>query len=381
MLGRFGRHALAAGHYRESIEPLYRAAFWSMEGEELERARHFCELLNRALDELEIAETSPERLRAMLLQGWIDERRGEHRQAADLVREVLEQAAEIDELIRDEILGRAYRLRAKLDRRTSLERSTDAAAKAVEHLARAGSNVGELAKAQLAQAWNLGRMGQLDEGIDGIEAAIATFTTHGDPRWLGIAHKSRGYLIAQKGDIDTAVAAIEKARGYAEKVGDRSEIANTYNSLGEFARFREDWATARGHYDNAESMERVTGGLNLPVYRFNRYLVDIGEGNFKRAARGFDALVQDWQELNHAGIVANILMAQVACHAALRDWRAYDRDLSHAERELELSGLIDQDIAWCADIAAKQAQSVGERTRANIAERLAKFQNTALDST
>jgi serine/threonine protein kinase/tetratricopeptide (TPR) repeat protein len=379
-LGRFGRHALAAGQPDRAIAPLYRAAFWWMEGEEHERAGQFARMLERALDDLGASASHPDRLRARLLEGWILERAGDHRAAVEICRETRASIEQLDPVFHDELMGRALRLLAKLERRQSLERSTESARQAVELLQRHGRELGELGKATLAYAWNLGRMGQLDAGIDGIADAVTHFRAHGDPRWLAIAYKSRGYLLAQRGDLDDAVAAVEEARRFAEDVGDRSEIANTHNSLGEFARFREDWGEARRHYDTAESIERVTGGINLPVYRFNRLLCDIGEEQFDRAAKGLREMVDDWHEIQRAGLVANILMASVACHAARREWASFDRDVSHAERELEMSGLVDRDIAWCAEIAERYATEVGEHTRARIVRRIAEHQRDAMDA-
>ncbi|MFL6236569.1 MAG: hypothetical protein ACJ76N_25795 [Thermoanaerobaculia bacterium] len=73
-------------------------------------------------------------------------------------------------------------------------------------------------------------------------------------------------------------------------------------------------------------------------------------------------------------------MSLLACAAQVRDWPAWDDHLALGRPALRQSGLLDPDVAWCAELAGRLTEWAGETARAREVYELALEQYRGLEN-
>lgn len=366
--GRHGYHLLEAGEPASALLPLYQSAWWYVERDDFIQAAYTLELRKRALNMLELDQTSAPQLESRLVEGWLEARRMENKTAMQLARFVEDHARDQD---LGPLLGRALRLVSKLDREANPERSLAKLEEAIVLLARA-QDWSELGKAKLALAWSYGRRGSVDDALALIDEACQHFDQNQDELWIAIAMRAKGFFLGQTGRFAEARECIEFAMREAQRVGSSSEAIGCQNMLGEFARSRHDWREALYHYQQCELLDRSMGGANTTIFAFNGALAALGSGAIDDAKARIEALVRRWPDVQKLHIEPFIHAALLAIAASYANWSDYQRALSLLEREIERKPVIDRDIIWCIDHAVALARQHGqdklaERTLADTA--------------
>ena len=367
-LARLGAHLLEANQPARALKPLLDAANAAMEREETVESGRLIALRRQALDALGVSAEDKLSLENLLIMGWIDAWR---LKLVDAERT----AAYICDTARRKgyhaLLGKALRLRANIARPTDPTASTQMLVEAIELLGRYNEHL-ELAKALLSRGWNLARVGQVEEGLVSIDAAIELFDQLHNAGWVASATRAKGYVLAQGGRHAEASACLQFALREATRLNFQSMIGACHNALGEIERQLENWSRAREHYQLAVDIEeQVSGHLNATIYNFNIAMTELGMELWEAAKDRIDAMLDDWDKMVQMQLSPGVRAAQLVLMAARQNWRGFDWALGQLADELAATKLSDHDILWCLNRASALALAHGERQRARAANALA----------
>jgi tetratricopeptide (TPR) repeat protein len=361
VIGAIGRHYLEAGEPREALGPLLAGARRAVEGRDTEAARILADARERALDQLGMTSDSRHVLESRLIHAWLAEGNGDMGSA-------LAEAEAVARLSRSrgwlDLVGQAYCICGKIARRTSAEESEAYLELAIEALEEDGTEIGELAKAQLSSGWNLARLHHYEEGLRRMREALANFERIDDAFWAVSAHNAIGFHLSQMERWTEAGQAYEAALEAAHKCGSRTRLALTYCHMGEFERHHERWQTAREYYQKAEELERSVGGPNALIYFYNQALVAMGEEDWAGALATLTTLHADRGALANMNIALDAGLAYLACLAAVGDWARFDAEYPRIKRLVETTGPLDLDMQRNARRAVQFCDEQGEVGRA-----------------
>lgn len=151
------------------------------------------------------------------------------------------------------------------------------------------------------------------------------------------------------GELEIVERAAESLRQRALEAGDRWTAAQTTNQLGEVARYRGNWAEARRQYRAFRRASERLGLYNERVGRINLGLVDVGAGDFRRARRRFDELVDLCGDDAFGQIEPTVRLGHAAALAGVGDEEGFRRAVERAGRALDRGESRKYDQFWIAE--------------------------------
>ena len=373
---RLARHRIAAGDLEAALEPMLDAAHEHIVTADFDRAAALLDERDRILDDLAVSETDPRRL-----AGWTERTRALGRRGQ--IEAAVEIAERLEELAKSSrhggaLYGEITRLRAFLFHRSGeTSRSVELYRLAAERLAAAGDEAAA-ARALHGLAEVHAVRGELDAAEQCYREALAVHVETGDAQYRAHELSGLGNVLRQRGLLEDGARMIDEAMHLYDEVGDRLGAAICRNYLGEVARQRGDLEAAESYYELARERMRMLGSPDALLIQLNLCLVRLRRGAYHRAESLLRETLPQLDAHGLGGFAAFAHVALLACTAASEDWPAFDHHLERTRALLEASRIVDEDIAWPADLAADLAADAGDPDRAAHARAIATTQRQSL---
>jgi tetratricopeptide (TPR) repeat protein len=373
---RLGRHLLEAGAFDEAIEPLLEAAAERCQSADFDRAQAILDERDRALDAIGAEPNASARLAGDIERMRALARKGDPEGAAALASRI--------EMLTDGdpryavMYGDIERMRALFAHKagettTSLARYREA----ISHYRVAGDQPG-IGRSLHGLAEVHAVRGEMEEAETRYREALEAIQPTDDLQYRAHAMIGLGNVVRQRGRFDEGAALIDGAMKMYRQIGDRLGEAMSANYLGELARQRGDLAAAEAHYQEAAEGTRAVGTRDALIIELNLCLVRIARGAYDRARSVLLATLAELDDAGLSGFAAFAHSALVACAAAKGDWEAFDLHVDRAERILAASRIVDDDVAWPIELAARLAGEAGQAERATRAGAIGAAQRKAL---
>ncbi|MGM0557598.1 MAG: serine/threonine-protein kinase PknK [Myxococcota bacterium] len=358
-LSRIAEHAFEGGAAEQAQSMLLEAAEALVFSHELQEAERLLDLRSRALDALETAPDSRERLVNELLGAQVDRMVGRKDGAVDRLERIIERAeakgwdAELVEALRETGELHAHDGRVEQALRC-YERGLD---KADDLGVRGG-----LARLLTSQGWAFKTLGRFEEAHAVLERARQIYAEEGDEvSEVGVLNPI-GFTWLAEGDLEKTREVCRDGIRMAGEIGHRNAEAGFWTTLGEVERFDGRWDEARRCYGEAERLDTICGSKHAYLVRFNRLLAEVGAGEYEDARRQMEALEPALERIGMVGwLSASIELVKAACAAGLGEW---DAALGHARAAAEALAefpMIERDIAWLAEHVGRRAAEAGRR--------------------
>jgi predicted ATPase/class 3 adenylate cyclase len=213
----------------------------------------------------------------------------------------------------------------------------------------------------LAYFWY--RHGYAAEGRRWLERAIAMAAEDGGAPLAGLAHWL-GVLLLQQGELQDALAFLERSLAIWRDLGDREQQARELNSLGINRRLLGDVDAARSLLEESAATAREVGSdMRLAAALTNLGQLESAAGNFDRAAQVLqEALAIDRRQGDMLGVAID---QQSLAGTHLRAGRAREaRDQLSAMADYVVRSGDPELLATTLEIAAVIAAQLGEALRA-----------------
>jgi serine/threonine protein kinase/tetratricopeptide (TPR) repeat protein len=361
---RLGRHLLLAGERAAALAPLLAGARERRGTSDYPAAQALLAEREAALRELGVPEEDPRwgegwvvRARIQLHQGRLEEvfRWAERADAGSLEGWTPIRA----EALR--LLGDASRRRGDLDRAGILYERCIGLADDPHSAAASLWGLGDVAR----------QRGRFVEARAFFDRSLGLYREIGDEH--GIADHGIGAadLARQRGALTLAEDLYRQARDRFSTLGNRYGVARGLNGLGDVARLRGDLISAAESYGRSLAILEGLRSADAIFPRLNLALIDIAEQRFSKAESTLDEARDLLERLGWGGLLACVHVSLLACLAQAREWPAWDEHIDRGVSALGQSGLLDPDVAWCAELAGRLTEWAGQPARAGEAYRIA----------
>ena len=316
-------------------------------------------------------------------------------------------ATEAEELCRAPswaLRSRIYNFRFEFDEARSWADKLEAAARANQWTA-------WLAEAKTLLAWSVRQQGALADAANHAAEATTLYQQLGDPAGVAAATRSLAIIARQRGDLEAAKErysnakhlfeivddelgiancnyglsrvlqlsgdeeatrdTLTKARDQFAALGVRNEVANCVNFLAELNRHAGDLDEAEAGYRQAMALQESIGSGDARIARFNICVVQLVRGDFEDAHDMLSSLQRVLSDSSTSWLERYVRAALLASSAALDMWSGWESEARELASELESSGTVDPDIAWCTQRAGKLAMREKQVGCAKIALEIA----------
>jgi serine/threonine protein kinase/tetratricopeptide (TPR) repeat protein len=365
---RRGAHLESAGDLDEALEPLMTAAIEARKLGDYPRAEQLLDWRAELLDALHLDRRDRRRVQNWWMRGKLYVSTGRRDDAAMLAGRTLAMSNGTNWHLER---GHARAIESMVLREEGqAEESHRALRQARECFAEADAPL-QLAECIYDRAELAAIEGDYDVARQYYEKANQRFRELGDPVRQAAVMSHVGYCWSAEGDYEKAREETERALDLAEDAGARHAQAVCWTHLGEIARFQDDWTEARICYERAVEMNRACGSKNLYVCRFNLALVQLATDEFTEAQASFEDLHANAHAYGLAAVRVLLNMGLAACAAGFGDWPAWDDRLEQVEAFLASDELLEPDLPWLAERAARLAARRGRSSRARRAADLA----------
>ena len=212
---------------------------------------------------------------------------------------------------------------------------------------------------------------ELSASVSCYERALALYQESGDSFKLGQTLKGLANVYQCRDDFAEAQRFLERAKKEFEQLGNRRDVGGCLNDLGENDRLRGQLEAAEDHYRRAVDIMADANLLQTSTPRINLALVLLARAEFAEAEEVLRNLSRAYDDKSSSLEMLWIDAGMLVCAAARADWTEWDKLAGRVNRQMRDSGIIDEDIPWCANLAADLALDAGEDVRAAIGYRLA----------
>jgi hypothetical protein len=226
--------------------------------------------------------------------------------------------------------------------------------------------------------WNEGLRGNWGACFETLGRATALFEEHRDHHWASAGHRALGYMLAQCERYHRAVRHLEEAMKWARRGGDRTELAGSYQHLGEIARYRGQLDQAVEFYEKAERLFDGVSTIEWTAARLNRALAEMERGDFDAAEDVLVPLAAMFAKFDDSTSLGSYGRL---CRGVLRarrgdwsQWPAIESVLSDIERKQ----WRERDLAWMIEKLGDLAEASGGCDRARRCWEVAAAQWTAI---
>ena len=374
---RRGRHLLASGACEEAASLLFEAVEAHMRRSELRLARGLLDVYEEALQGAGISEIDPR-----WSEGWVIKARIlAYQGRLERAHEVASQALDLSEALGwEKIRPQALRGLADIERlRVDLPRATAHYEEALEAFEAMGDEA-RMAACLTGMGSAAQQRGDLDSATAYLERAVSLWASLGQTRNLAHGTTQLAHIAQSRGELARWEALVHRAEALYRDCGDPFSLAMVHNELAEIARNRGDLEAAEAGYRKAASL-CAAAGVSEDVARINLALVLLGRGRFVEARASIEAIRAGVSRGGQRGVLAYIHAALLACAADTGAVDQWDTHLSELHTLLDETGIVDPDLAWCAQLAAERARANGHAREAAEACALALSQWTSLGET
>lgn len=363
---RLCRHQIEAGFAQDAIDPLlclateYAALFDSYGGMRCTR------LAERALDVLGVAEDDPRRLRVWIVYGW-SEQHSNTALAGDYVARVLEHA----HLPRDlEILAEAERLQGVLTANRGRFQEAEAHyLRALDYHKKVGNEDG-IAKVHHVLGIQRQFIGEYAEAALYLEEAVRIFRKEKSRARLAQSLKGLGNVAVGMGDYQKARKYFEEALGHVRGLSNEramaitGDLADTLRYLGELDAAEEMYREVYAYYLDQGLSMATTLALNLSI-------VHVIRGRYEETVSLLTATMADMKRQEFTLFIGVAYLLLCCGAAGLKNRALWEKYFPLACAELRATPVIERDIGWTAEEAARLAEENGWDDQARVALALA----------
>ncbi len=373
---RLARHLLEAERPEDALEPLLRAANHFRQTCQFDQAHAVYNRYERALDELNIADDDPRALEVHIQRALTLNRQSRFSESDALLVliEPLARQAGYQKTLADILHARGLVAKMNGDIREGIVLAEEAielysVLNDKSGLAHCYFLVGELSY------WS----GDMKTAGEFYTHAQKLFASIGNEHEIAVVKLAKGARFIKLDAYEQATAMILDAMGGFERTGDNKLLANCLNNLGEVYRFQNDLQKAEEYYTKSINiLERI--GLDDDIIAlFNLGQVLIAQGKFAQADVIMTSVLNSLLPTKRSGYLGLSHTGMLPGAAARADWTAWDHHLNQAIQHLDLSAMVDIDLAVLAELAANIAHQSHQTARAQRAWQLALAQYQALD--
>ena len=357
---RLGRHLVLAGERIAALEPLLAGARERRGTSDYPAAQALVNEREKVLRELGVPEAHPH-----WGEGWVIRARIHlHQGRLEEVFPWAERAASVAsgswtpvraEALR--LLGDAARRRGDLDRAAALYRQC--------------IGLPENPHGAAAGLWGLGdiarQRGRLSEAQGFFDRSLSLYREIGDEHGIADHGIALADLARQGRDLPRAADLYRQTHARFHALGNRYGVARSLNGMGDIARLQGDLDTATRRYRRSLIILEGLRSADEVFPRLNLALIELARQRFTAAEETFRGAREGLERLGWGGLLACVHVSLLACAAQARDWPEWDDHLGRGAEALRQSGLLDPDVAWCAELAGRLTEWAGQAARAREA--------------
>jgi eukaryotic-like serine/threonine-protein kinase len=344
---RLAVHRLGCGEHLASFEGFARAATSQHKRGNYTKCAELWSSAERALILAEVDRSADHWGRIAIGRATLAEASRPVDEACVLAREVIAQAEQHGWLeigLRAELVfARERELRGDAEEAERLLRSV---------LARAEEDGKVAVRSKRLLAWCLVRRGLLDAATVLLRELLVTLDSLDDPAALGAALRDLAVVSMQRGEYEDALFLCAEARKAYGSAGLLSGVALANSSTGEIYRMQGRYVEAEKTYRKVRDGMLQLGNKGYLVAELNMGLAFLGQKDFGAASklleRSAEVFEKDGQGLPE--MVARAGLSVVA--AADGDAETVAEIGVRVAGFLAETGLVEQDIAWCFELAA-----------------------------
>ncbi len=361
---RLGRHLVLAGERSAALGPLLAGAGERRGTSDYPAAQALVAEREQVLRELGVPEDHPHwgegwviRARIHLHQGTLEEvfrwaGRAEAAAAGDWTPVRAEALR---------LLGDAARRRGDLDRAAVLYERCIALPENLHGAAAGFWGLGDVAR----------QRGRQEEARGFFDRSLDLYREIGDEHGVADHGIAVADLARQGHELARAADLYRQTCSRFEALGNRYGVARSLNGMGDIARLQGDPDTATRRYRRSLTILEGLRSADAIFPRLNLALIDLAQQRLTAAEETFREARESLERLGWGGLLACVHVSLLACAAQARDWQAWDDHFTLGGPALRQSGLLDPDVAWCAELAGHLTEWAGQPSRARAVYGLA----------
>ncbi len=182
-------------------------------------------------------------------------------------------------------------------------------------------------------------------------------------------------LEGRLGASERALALASESRAILEQLGVRHSVAIVTNGMGDLLRKSSRLEEAETSYRDAIRVLDELGSADVAIVGINLGLVMLARDDLPTADAHLEAVESDLDRAGRTAYARLVRMLRLSCAAARADLSRVDAYLDEGERSL--STMVDPDVAWALERAARELLGI-DPFRALRAARLSRAQWSAL---
>ncbi len=354
---RFGRHLLAAGEYREAIDPLLLGARGRQSSSAYAACRALLDQCGLAMRKAEVPPHDEVWGDVALLRARSHAYQGNLGRAEEMTLQIMRDASRHgwDEALAlaRHTLGYVEQQRGHYEeaRRHYAEALSDY--RKLEHPigeARCLVRLGELARLREAFA----------EGTELVEEALEIYRDLDHRRGESLALRTLGTSAFSSGDLSRAAQLLHQSLAICEEDGDAHGGALCRINLAEIDSARGNYERARRGFFEAVRLYRRVGSRDAAIAEIRLGAVLVRQGMVGEGREAFDNAVAELESTGRRRELALAELGLLACEAVERRWDAW-RERWSGCRELLLDHLVlGGDAPFLATVSAEAAMLAGQ---------------------
>ncbi len=357
-LNRWARLLVGAGRSEEALHPLQKAIIAEARAGEIGHARVLNTLRCGILESVEVDPQGPTALGSAICTYFLDRqgradlelRHTTARHLADWARQLEDWTCSVI-MLRE--LGSAAISQGNLDEgKTHLLEAKEVA---IKH------RVPELPQVMLALCFNFQRIGDMTEAFRNARESVFAAEAAGNMKVVASGYDNMAKIKVQVGELDRAAFYLEEARIRNQYIGARLPLASVWNTMGEIARSRGDFAGAERAYTTAADLFDSCGSTTALFAKINLCTTFVDAGKLLEAEARLNEIAPTIEKLRRRGLLCLSRLLLLVCRISARDWTEAKAFLHLVQADLEETSIVDIDIATTARTAARAAEEVGER--------------------
>lgn len=380
---RRAKHLFKAQAYESSIEPYLQAAIVRRQRSEFGLATELFRRREEALDACQAAQNSP--IRAL---GWVAEANGLLQQVKlDEAELLIERSIELGTSTQSPVVqALAYREKGLLlQMRNNLSEAIDALMASLSFFnqiseRRRAAYVNDRAEA----LWLIGRVcdmrHELDLARSYLQQGIDIQSQSKDAYGLARSYKTLGNTYQHGGMYEEARFNIEFALGIFQQEGYRLNVGHCYNDIGEIYRLGYNQPEqAEVYYRNAMDIYRELNPLEGSTTTINLVLLLISKKRYTEAKTLIHKQIETMERAGQSFDLNWLYATLLPCCAATFDWPGFDDAVLRLGKSLEDSMVVDADILYCTELAAKLCDRYASKEQGRFCREIAMQQAIRLN--
>ena len=359
------RHLVGAGMAEEAVEPLLALATRYAEHYDYHRGMRCGMEAERALDSLQAADDDRRRIRAWVALGW-NQQHTNPELATDYIARIRRHAR----LPRDmDSLAETERLQGSIAAdQSKLKEAEVHYEQAMSYFQTLGDELGE---ARVNQMLGFLRQytGDYERARQHFEEALESFTRFDSTIRIATVLKGLGDVAMGMGDYQRAREHFERALRYARRSSEERVMAIS-GDLGDATRYLGDLAAAEALYQNSYEFYVDRGSTMANTLGLNLSIVHINRGQYDEAAKLAKSIAASMKRQEFTLFIGAAYLLLCCAAAGAKKRAEWDEYFPLARRKLSNEPVIERDIGWACEEAARLAEEAGWSDDADVARTL-----------